>query len=326
MTLKQKFATYLFCLCFYVFFMHAEHALAQLNTSFLNQVPEISFSPTFPEPGELVTVTISTNAFNPIGASIGWLIDGTEDPQLKNQLSFTLTAKESGESTTVQAFISSGFDIFAVENTLVPGTIDMVVEAKTIVPSFYKGRPLPGAGSTVYITAIPETGTPPSSLFYTWRVGNETLYGGPIRGKQRAAFVLENGREQVVRVSVAKESGDIIGEEVVVVDDTRTLTRFYKENLLRGTEAIAVGTTLFLEEEEVGVQAIPFFMSADIQDENIGVYEWRINNRTVENPGSDPFSIALRKSGSGRASLDFAVRNSVDLMQKALGRISIEFE
>lgn len=316
----------LLSLCVCTFFLYGEPANAQLDTSFLDQRPEISFSPQFPSPGEEVKVTLSTNTFNPIGASITWIIDGADTPALKNQLTFTLTAKESGEHTTVGAFISSGLDVFAVENTLTPNEMDIIVEAETIVPSFYKGRPLPGAGSTVYVSAIPGGDVPPASLFYSWRIGNETLYGGPVRGKQRAAFVLENGRKKVVRLSVTKENGVVVGEKLIVINDTRTLTRFYKENLLRGTETIAVENTLFLDEEEVGVQAIPYFMSSDIQEDEAGFYEWRLNNRLVENAGNDPFSIALRKSGSGKASLDFAVRNKNDLMQKTSGRIGIEFE
>ena len=319
-------AAFFLVLCILGLLSSGTYAAAQFNTNFLDQRPEISFSPRFPQPGEDVTVRVSTNTFNPVGASITWIIDDVEDSSVKNQLSFSLKAKESGEDTTVKAFIKSGSDIFAVENTLMSDKIDIIVEAATIVPGFYKGRPLPGAGSTVYISAIPDTDTSAASLFYTWRIGSQTLYGGSVQGKQRAEVVLENGREKIVRVSIAKEDGTTVGEKVVRINDTKPITRFYKENLLRGTDAIAVDDTLFLEEEEVGVQAIPYFVNKNIQEEGVGVYEWRLNNRTVQNPGSDPFSIALRKSGSGKTSLDFSVRNATELMQKASGRISIEFE
>ena len=291
--------------------------------------PEITFDPLYPDPSEEVTATLSTNTFNQFGASIRWFINGTEVPSAENRTSVTFTAGAMGQEQRVQAAIS-GSDINAtIERTLVVRDVDIIIESDAIVPAFYEGRALPALGNAITAVALPQFGNTvdPNSLFYTWSINNRVLFGGPQQGMDRA--VIEPNRtapDRVLSLTVSSPSGERLVKKAVRLGGVSPILHIYIDNPLRGVMPIAVKTTVLVPGEEVGLYAVPYYMSRSVKNEEDAEHRWVIDGRTAENPSVDPFAITLRREEVGVSTLGFALQSLDDFLQRVSREISIVFE
>jgi len=288
----------------------------------------LATQPRIPEPFTETTIEMTAFSFDTVGSSITWLIDGVEDVSARNQRVITLTTKALGEATEITNImrLRSGVEIITTE-TIIPARVDIVLEAETLVPAFYKGRPLPSIGSTVRAIAIPQTNNnaAPAAYSYEWRLGNEVLFNGPITGINVAEFEIGLNKNETLAVSVTDRSGVLVAHKTIVIPVTEPEVVFYEENPLRGVTGIALPSPYYLVGEETTVRAEPFYMSSNIFSAN-PLIEWEIDGRTVTNPSTDPQYLTLRKTGGiGSARVSFHIRNLQQLVQGVEDRFVIQF-
>lgn len=308
-----------------VVFMLPVLAQAQLLSG--QQNIEITSSPTFPDANERVIVSLNAYTFDTNGASISWYIDGVENTAAKNQRSASFVAGDLGEATnvTVNITLSSGAKLSA-SKAIVPSRVDLIIEANTLVPSFYEGRPLPSVGSIARAIAVTSTGKAlnPANLSYLWKLDNNVMYGGAIKGKTVAEFEVGIGREQILSVDVSN-NGQTIARKTIVVPRTDPEIVFYPENPLRGLTPIGLKKNHILTGEEVTVRAEPYYMSSNIFSTDF-LAEWKINGQKITNPSLDPQYLTLRRNaGAGSANVEFHIRNLKQLVQGVYGNFSIRF-
>lgn len=285
----------------------------------------LRFDPPFPESGQEVTITLESGTFNAVGANIQWFINGAEDPARRNARAITLTTPGAGEQTPLRVRITTQNGSRDINAVLTPRNVDLVVEANTIAPAFYEGKALPSAGSIARVVAIPHFQENPASLFYTWRVDNEVQRGGAIQGQQSIEIPLANGTERIVSVAIESSSGALLARKSMALDAVDPEIHFYEQSPLRGTQEISEQGEFVMESEEVGIAAIPYFMSLSTRNTQNAEHTWRIGGRKITNPSVDPFFIALRGSGGGATTLSFRAQSLEDFLQRTEADVRIIF-
>jgi hypothetical protein len=130
-------------------------------------------SPEFPGPNTKIKVRIEAYGVDIGNAKIIWSIDGVPTYEGNGLTEISFTTKNLGEKTvvTVTAFTTVGRRLDD-EITIEPAEVDLLWEAKTYVPPFYKGKALPTYASDVRVTAMPRLGSvtaDPNEYSYVWR-------------------------------------------------------------------------------------------------------------------------------------------------------------
>ena len=293
--------------------------------SFGNRITEASMilDPAYPEPGEEVVLSLNIYAFDTIGSTITWLVDGEVVPQTIDKKELTLTAPALGGATELEARVRlRGGQVIPVKHKLTSGYLDIVVEALTHVPTFYLGRPLSSAGSQLRITAIPFLGEDPAGLTYTWKLNNKVLFGGPVHGRQTINLTAPSA-SGLLTVDVSSRLGATVGRRTVEISPTPVKINFYEDNPLRGQTKLAVPKKYTLVGSEVTLSAEPYY--ANTGDPNV-LEEWRLDGKTIDDVGLNTRNITLTaRAGGGVGQLSYLFQSLSEFTQRASKEITILF-
>ena len=196
-----------FFLAFLLFLVCPLGALAQFNaSSFINTDLALEIQPTFPQPNEPVTLTLNDYGGSFYGASLEWYKNDTVITGNTNKRSVTVAAPAIGKKETISVVLKlpNGLST-SVKQVIAPIYADIIIEPQTHVPNFYQGRALPSAGSTINLTALLSDGNSMGTDFmYLWRVNENVLEGGPLRGWNRISFVAPQDKELTISIQVTK--------------------------------------------------------------------------------------------------------------------------
>lgn len=286
----------------------------------------IETSPVYPEPFSEMTALIRAHSLDLNGASIAWYANGEEMSECKNTRSCTYRTGERGAAINITALLTlRNGQTKTVRHSVIPARVDVVIEANTNTPAFYKGRTLPSSGSTIRAIALPFTDTPTSQLVYTWELNDRVLYGGPLLGKNIATFEIPFSGSGKISVAVARPGGPIFTKKTIEVPTVDPDIVFYEDNPLRGISRVALPSIYQLTGSEMTVRAEPYFMSADMTSADMRT-EWEINGNTVDNPSADPRVITLRSGGgTGSFNVEFHIQNLGTLLQDVRDSFTIRF-
>ena len=287
----------------------------------------LQLSPTYPKPNEEVAVSLELYSVSLHGASIRWSINGVSISDADNARSIVFTTGPFGTKHTVRATVTpqNGGPI-TVQTTVIPSQIDLIVEADTRTPSFYKGRALPASDEPVTVTAITHIPgyTNTSGLMYKWTLGNTVLFGGAVRGKSTATFTMPK-RQSLLILEVIDANGSVLGGEAVDLQPTTPELYFYEDNPLRGIAERAIGNTLTIIDTETTVRAEPYFVAKDIFDVQ-PITKWTIDGQSA-NYGEDIRTLTLRsEGGGGEARIGFSLVHPQSFLQTVEDTFTIHFE
>ncbi len=310
-----------------VLFMCPFLTMAQTGANaFINTDLTLEIQPSFPQPGEEVTLTLNDYGGSYYGASLEWFSNGVIIAGATNQRSITVTAPGIGEKETIAVVLkmSNGLTT-SVKQVIAPVYADIIVEPQTHVPGFYKGRALPSAGSTINLTALLSDGRMMGSdLVYTWRVNEEVLEGGPLRGRNRISFVAPQDKELIISLEVTRPTGETVANRSIYVASMTPELHFYEVNALYGIETRAIRDNFTMIGNSATIKAEPYYLASSVFNRP-DILEWKINQNQVTNQSGDPYELTLEKTGnSGEARMQFHVRSTVDFLQGARGEFNIE--
>lgn len=305
------------------FFAHA-----QVDLSLTENSAVIVTEPAYPEPLQTFTAKLDDYSITSVVSSISWRVNGTAIAGANNTRSITIEAGEAGEAMVVEAVLSlSGGGTMIARKEIVPLYLDLIVEPQTKTPSFYLGRGLPSIGSFVQVTALVHGDqTNASDFLYTWRVNNQVIEGGALRGKNSTLVTVPVGRVFLVTVEVSKLTGGTLIRKTVELPSVSPEILFYESNSLYGTKNKAF-TSLNLIGDSATVKAEPYHL--DIRTYNNPSHlEWSLNGVRSATPEGNPYEITFARSeallgGATRAGLH--VRNLNQLLQGAEAEFQINF-
>lgn len=288
----------------------------------------IVLEPAFPEPNTTVTASLDAYTLDTTGATITWYADGVAQPQFQNARNITLNVGSIGEKLLIRVTVQpQNAPAFTLRKEIMPISVDIITEARTYVPSFYRGRALPSADSNVRVIAIPHTmdGTAPKNLTYRWEQNGSVLFGGAIYGKQSAELTVSRYYGGYVSVTIIDAEGKSIARKNITLDATSPELHFYEENPLRGLSERALTESFTLIGDETTVHGEAFFLNTDI-GRTITTYDWTINSAPAENGNPDPHIITLRKTGgSGSATIGLQAVRDTGIPEFVTGSFVINF-
>lgn len=280
--------------------------------------------PTYPAPESEVTLRLNAYALDPHGMTVRWFENGEEVPEAYNKREAVFQTGAAGTPLRVEVLVGTAAGIpVLVTRTITPELVDVIIEADTYTPPFYRGRALPSSGARVRAVAVTSfDGEAP--LYYHWTLGGEVLGGAPARNQPAVSFTFPRFRSPVLTLEITDGAGVVRGGTIVPVEQHTPQVHFYEERPLRGTAGASI-ETLPLIGEEVTVRAEPFFVSPELAD-NEAALDWRIDGRAVAGQEGAPRALTLRRTGgSGSATVTFQAVNREALQQHARGSFTVRF-
>lgn len=300
-------------------------ALAQVGFEAQN---DLQISPAYPEPGAPFTVTVDDYAGGLFGAQISWFYNGSPVPQSLNQRSITLDGVDLGQTGTVEAvFLTQQGVEQSIKKTIKPIYFDFIIEAQTHTPDWYEGRALPSYGSQVNATVLVDDGQAidPTSLIYSWTLGNKPIHGGPVRGQHKTSFAVPRGNDVILSVSASRVNGEVLATRAIRIPIVSPSLYFFERHSLYGVRKFPVQSSLSLIGNTVLIEATPFNLDSRVYN-NPDIYDWEIDRTKTDNGNKNPYQISLQPAGgTGTANVNFHVRSLENLTQGVEEAVSISF-
>jgi hypothetical protein len=298
---------------------------------------QADIQPVYPGPNEQVNVTVSSLGTDLDRAQITWNLNGTEVKRGTGATEYVFTTGEAGKKITlvITAQTSTGTTITKTL-TMVPASVDVLWEADSYTPPWYRGKALPPPNGTLRLVAMPtfvtENGTMlnPNDLTYIWKEGQMTLTQSSGVGKNSISIkgggLLGNAD---VSLTVTNQDQTIRADKFVSVPSISPQIVFYEEHPLEGTRYSNGNLSVFnLQQQEMTIRAEPFFFSSSATDKNTLRYSWTVNGNAATPDADEPRLITLRqaaKGGAGSATLGLDVTNLDKLFQEARATVLILF-
>lgn len=295
-------------------------------------------SPETPGQNQAVTVSVQSYAIDLNSTSLTWYVDKEVVASGVGTKSVQTMTKGPGETVAVNVVIAT-LDGARYDKQLLlqPIEIDLLWEADTFVPPFYKGKALPTYKSLVKLNAIPRFNTlasDPSLYSYKW-TANQTQGLGQGLGKN-GVFVAMKYSGSPVPVSVKVNNPAIPGEsgrpaqagsamqnitavdpQILFYEDAPLLGIRFERALLGSVNTS--GTTFTL-------RAVPYFFSNDDTVNTNVVYAWLKDNVKLD-PGFDPNTFTLKKEGTSAqtSAIGLSVQNRKRVLQAANTGVTVNF-
>lgn len=300
--------------------------MAQSGDTFNLAQEGITVQPEFPKPGDIVTLQFESYGANTGGATLTWRVNGQTIADATNRRQATMVAGALGTRDIIEVVIQQQDGVSrSIQTAVVPGYLDIVIEAQTHVPHFYRGRSLPSFGSPVVATALLHTGAnSPTDLVYTWRLNQKVLEFGPIRGRNSVTFDATWGREMLLSVQVAQPDGTVLGRKAISVPVASPEMHFYEVNGLYGTIPLAIKDRLLMIGSTATIIAEPYYLNSRVFNAPSS-YRWRVDSEEVTSR-SNPYQVTIQKTGdSGTSRLQFEVLDTMTVQQNARGSIQVQY-
>ena len=300
----------------------------------IKQQLDINISPESPKPGDDVTISIEAYGLDLNSTRIQWLINGKEQFNENGKKSFTFNVGNSTESRVTLNIFPTKQPSISRSFVFNPSNIDLLWQAETYTPPFYKGKALFSPESSVTMVAIPNFSNnsriDDSKVVYKWSVDREVQ--GDFSGYGKNSFKYTSdiiSTDKTIDVE-AYPSGQENRKGVGSVDlsQKNSYVLFYEDNPTNGimfnyslTDKIDLGNR-----NESKISVFPYNFS--INSKNTGIeYNWYVNSEKINIP-TNTNSITIKKSTTEKVDLARVfvnASNPTHIMQTTQNRIDFIF-
>ena len=284
--------------------------------------------PAMPGANEEVTIRLESYTTSLGTSAIRWFVNKTDHSEGLALTEVKVHTLDFGQKTVIDVVIvTEQGERIDKQLVIAPAEVDVLWEAQTYTPPFYKGKALPTFKSNVRVTAIPRFNSltsDPKKYTYRWKY-NRNLGLGEGLGKNSVIFPMSYEDVNVpVDVTVTLSGTEWVGNKYVDIPATSAKVVLYEQAPLLGINFNSAWTTpIETSESEFVAYAAPFFFSLDDLVNNRIVYRWEINRGYVS-PGLDaryltiPNPIAKNDAGSSaRGSTPVSMMVSFDAQNPA---------
>jgi len=267
----------------------------------------ISIIPENPGPDEGVTLDVKNFLTDISRAYIAWYVDGIRTVGGIGKTRFEFTTGSVGSRKTVRAVVETE-EGRVLSRTLVfePGDLDLLWEANTYTPPFYRGKALPSSESAVTVVAIPRFRNSlagrPENTFYEWKQDGKKLLLESGLGKNTITITSARlmGTTEISAVARTLDTGAVAEDSIKLVS-VFPRVKLYEEAAISGTKyREALQGAFTLDGGEVALKVEPFYFSVnDVKNESIE-YLWRINAKEASFGKENQRVVVLRVPDQGR--------------------------
>lgn len=302
-----------------------EFSLADIKTT-------IEATPKNPGSYENVLLTISSPFIDAGKAEITWSLDGKIAMKGIGAQNLRFKTGPVGSLNKIGIVIRTlDGKVIYKDLVIAPSDVDMLWEAYTYTPPFYKGKALDTQESLIKIVAIPhmldKNGNKMSSenLIYKWKTKDELRTEASGFGKN--IFILRNDIVPVleiieVEVSLVDNTSVANGSLTLTITDTKPII-YQNDPLLGVLFNKALSGTIEMKNNEVRLSAYPFFFSIIKNKEEVN-YLWKMNRKIILNTNGDSV-IFTKPAITGSSKIELTVTGVFTVFQKGSDSFLIDF-
>ncbi len=303
--------------------------LTPAKTASFNLI-SIKTVPSTPGPNEPVTITLKSFSTDLSSSKITWYINKNLTKEGIGETTFITNTGNTGESIDIDVVIltNQGEEI-KKHITLAPMEVDVLWEAQTYTPPFYKGKALPSYQSIVKMSAIPRhnaTSSNPLAFAYKWTL-DRTSGAGEGFGKS-STLVRATWPDSAINVGVevSVPGTEVVGTKEISISSVDPILNFYQNTPLLGTRFDHTMLGANTPSGQLNLRVVPYFFSTDNLKNNELVYELKIGNATTP-IGLNPMNITVpRMSPSGETkTISLHIQNPKHIIQEAAATTQVTF-
>ncbi|MCF7865583.1 MAG: hypothetical protein K9M11_03705 [Candidatus Pacebacteria bacterium] len=292
-------------------------------------------SPEIPKPGE--EVTISTELYGDIDLNttlITWKVNGEVKLKGVGKKVFTFTMGATGKLMTVD-FEASPKNAPLITKTFsfAPIDVDILWQANTYTPPFYKGKALFTPESNVTFIALPNIiiggeRVDPSDMVYNWKV--DRTVDGENSGFGRSSYDYTGAiilKPVLIQAEVyAAANSAFKGLNGFQLTHVFPQALAYEDNPIYGILFNkALRNQFTIKDNEVQLSFVPYFFSTEGKNESV-TYKWNLNNNPLAIPDFQNSAIFRRKDDKkGTANVSVTIGNPSKILQKASAYLGLVF-
>lgn len=308
--------------------------MADTKPSITEQI-EFTIEPSFPKPESDVKVTLEAYGMDLNTANIAWIVNGKTAKEGVGEKTFSLKAGKEGSVTKVEASIETQDGQTVKKQFYInPQTVDIIWEARTYTPPFYKGRSAYTPQEKIVFAAMPNlttvNGSPisPRQTIYKW-IKDDTVLGS-LSGYGRSSY-LYGGSVLGIPVNVTVEASAETGQAArahVTISPTAAEVGFYEDSPSLGilfNREISSGLNLTGAKEK-SIAVYPYYFGVSGVSDSRLSYTWTMNGARLE-ATKDQSRMTFRNEGNenGVATIGMIINNDTNFLQGAIGGTVINF-
>lgn len=321
----------LFFICLFFLLTETTHAQSLLDLPGSNPV-QVSVSPEYPRPGQQVTITLSSYTADLERSNIQWFINGVKAKEGIAQKQFSVTAGASGSTQEVDVIITAVNGVTLTKNIVIqPGDVEILWQAESYTPPFYKGKALYPLQADLVAVAVPHlvrngVTLKPEDLVYSWKKNGSVLKNESGYGKNIVTIPGGFGSKTIdLTVTVSSRDNRSTGMGRVVINNTVPQVVLYEDSLLYGTiYSKALASSFELGSQEIRLRAAPYFFSSSAHHTVSPLsFRWAINGLAI---GQTSDVITLRKpEKTGVSLISVDTENPTKMFQKSSKNMTVNF-
>lgn len=294
----------------------------------------VNVIPENPAPGENVNITLKSYSSNLDIVLISWSVDGKNISSGIGKKSFSIKAPNAGGETSVTATVSLPDGAIDEKVIIRPAEMVLLWQAMdSYTPPFYKGKALPSPDSFVKVVALPEIGSGsnkvnPKNMTYFWKKDYTNNQDGSGYGKNTFTYI-NDYLEDLNNIGVVAGTVDQKYSSSANIDIGMTEPKivFYKNDSKLGTIwELALSNGHKIIGDEI-IEAAPYFISPKYIRTPTLIWDWFINDETVNPPIYRKNTMPLRaQTGvSGTSRIKLEINNTDKIFVSASKEISVNF-
>jgi hypothetical protein len=295
----------------------------------------VDIVPQNPSPGENTNISLSSYSAKLDSVLISWSINGKTVQSGIGKKSLSLSAPASGKENQIIATIALPNNTIKKEISLKPSVATLLWQASaSYVPPFYKGKALPGPGTTIKVVFLPEiySGTQllsPRTMTYSWKKDYTNNPDGSGYGKNSFIYTSDY-LDASNNISVSASTVDQKYKTTAAIDINTFNPKllFYKNDLTMGTlwEQSTKDGAMIIGDEII--EATPYFISSKNIGDPFLVWSWFINDLPVSenfNFKRNLLPIKTQIGISGSSIIRLEVDNLYKLYSTVSNEIKVKF-
>ncbi len=295
---------------------------------------ELILNPERPGPNETVTAKLESSITDLNLADISWIVNDEIIASGKGVKSVSFNTLGIGKKLSVDVMIVSkeGFS-FSKNISFVPAKVDLIFEAESYTPPFYRGKALYSYQGVARVIAIPSfvdtSGKTISkeNLIFNWKQKDKFLKDSSGYGKDTIYFKGETlATKNYLTVEVSTPDNKYFANSIVLLNPVKPEVVFYEENPEYGVfynKALYGETSL--KKEEVQITVAPYFFNVKNKNDYNLKYNWSLNGQGINKSGSYVI-LKNQNNSSGISSLAVQLANTRDIFQYVDTNLKIKFD
>lgn len=321
---------------FLVFSLEARGQVKMPLMSNISESVDIKTLPELPSANQDVSVRIESYSFDLNSSEIIWALNGVIKDKGVGKKDFDFKTGAIGTPSLIKILIKTK-DGKNIEKSLLirPAGVDIIWQANSFVPPFYKGKALYSYQSRITVVALPEftnsTGVKinPENLIYKWSKDGTVLGGISGYGKNKFSFTkLLISNPQEIEVEVSSADKNIRASGKIVIEPVEAKAVLYENNPLYGIiYEKAVANNFKMGGSEITLSVAPYFFGLEELNSGKVKYNWSMNGQNITDK-QDSRGITFRNenSESGSTKVSVYLQNETKELQSARTDALLNFE